>query len=142
LGRTPLKTAIYQLEENPMRRLSVVAIAATIALAGTSAAWAAPDAAKGKRVFNKCKACHSLKAGKRKIGPSLFGIMGRKAGTAKKFRYSKALMKSGLTWTDENLDKYITKPRKFVKGTKMSFPGLKKKADRDNLIAFLKQATR
>ena len=125
-----------------MRKLSVVAIAATIALAGTSGGWAAGDAAKGKRVFNKCKACHSLKAGKRKIGPSLFGVMGRKAGTSKKFKYSKALKNSGLTWTDENLDKYITKPRKFIKGTKMTFRGLKKKADRDNLIAFLKKAAK
>ncbi len=125
-----------------MRKLSVFAIAATIALAGTPAAWAAGDAAKGKRVFNKCKACHSLKAGKKKIGPSLFEVVGRKAGTVKGFRYSKALKKSGITWDEENLSKYLKNPRKFIKGNRMGFPGLKKDSDRENLIAYLKQATK
>ena len=125
-----------------MRKLSVFAIAATIALASTHAAWAAGDVAKGKRVFNKCKACHSLEAGKKKIGPSLFAVIGRKAGTVKGFRYSKALKKSGITWDEENLSKYIKNPRKFMKGTRMGFPGLKKDADRENLIAYLKQAAK
>lgn len=98
----------------------------------------AQDAAKGKKVFNKCKACHSLKAGKRKIGPDLANLIGREAGTVKGFRYSKAMKKSGITWDEESLGKFLTKPRKFLKGTKMAFPGLRKKADRDNLIAFLK----
>jgi cytochrome c len=111
------------------------------ALALASGTMAA-DAAKGKKVFNKCKACHSLKAGKKKIGPDLAKLFGRKAGTVKKFRYSKALKKSGVVWDEKSLDAFLAKPRKFVKGTKMSFPGLKKKADRDNLIAFLKEATK
>ncbi len=111
------------------------------AVALTSGAMA-QDAAKGKKVFNKCKACHSLQAGKKKIGPDLAKLFGRKAGTVKGFRYSKGMKKSGITWDDKSLDAYLTKPRKFVKGTKMSFPGLKKKADRDNLIAFLKEATK
>jgi len=105
-----------------MRKLSVFAIAVTVAFAGTPAAWAAGDAAKGKRVFNKCKACHSLKAGKKKI--------------------SKALKKSGITWDEENLSKYLKNPRKFIKGNRMGFPGLKKDSDRENLIAYLKQATK
>ncbi len=119
--------------------LYAIVIGCALALAGSAAA---ADAAKGKKVFNKCKACHSLKAGKKKIGPDLAKLIGREAGSVKKFKYSKAMKKSGIVWNEETLDKYLTKPRKFLKGTKMAFPGLKKKADRDNLIAFLKEATK
>lgn len=120
-----------------MKKPGLYAIVLGCALAFASGATA-QDAAKGKKVFNKCKACHSMQAGKRKIGPDLANLIGRKAGTVKGFRYSKAMKKSGITWDEKTLDKYLTKPRKFVKGTKMAFPGLRKKADRDNLIAFLK----
>ena len=119
--------------------LYVIVLGCALALASGAMAQ---DAAKGKKVFNKCKACHSLKAGKKKIGPDLAKLFGRKAGTVKKFRYSKALKKSGVVWNEKSLDEFLAKPRKFVKGTKMSFPGLKKKADRDNLIAFLKESTK
>lgn len=120
-----------------MKKPGLYAIVLGCALALASGAMA-QDAAKGKKVFKKCKACHSLKAGKKKIGPDLAELFGRKAGSVKGFRYSKAMKKSGITWDEKSLDEYLTKPRKFIKGTKMSFPGLKKKADRDNLIAFLK----
>ena len=102
----------------------------------------AADKEKGKRVYNICKACHALKAGKNKIGPTLHGIMGRKAGTVAKFKYSNAMKNSGLTWDEETLRKYLTKPRKFLKGTRMSFGGIKRDNDMDNLIAFLKIATK
>lgn len=124
-----------------MKKPGLYAIVLGCALALASGAVAA-DAAKGKKVFNKCKACHSLKAGKKKIGPDLAKLFGRKAGAVKGYRYSKAMKKSGITWDEKSLDKYLTKPRKFLKGTKMMFPGLKKKADRDNLIAFLKESTK
>ena len=120
-----------------MKKPVLYAIVFGCALALTGVATA-QNAEKGKKVFNKCKACHSLQAGKRKIGPDLANLIGRKAGTVKGFRYSKAMKKSGITWDEESLDKFLTKPRKFVKGTKMSYAGLRKKADRDNLIAFLK----
>ena len=102
----------------------------------------AANVKKGKRVFNKCKACHSLKAGKNKLGPSLAKLMGRKAGTVKKYRYSKAMKKSGIIWNEKTLDQFMAKPKKFMKGTKMAFRGLKKKSQRDNLIAYLKKATK
>ena len=102
----------------------------------------AADAIKGKRVFNKCKACHALKAGKNKVGPSLHSIMGRKAGTVAKFKYSKPMKNSGLTWDEETLRKYLKKPRSFLKGTRMAFAGIKKDKDMDNLIAYLKAATK
>ena len=122
-----------------MTRVFVMAIAMMFAIAGDGLA---ADAAKGKKVFGKCKACHSLKAGKRKIGPSLHGVFGRKAGTAKKFRFSKAMKGSNVVWDEKTLDEYLTKPRKFIPKTKMVFSGLKKKSDRDNLIAYLKEATK
>jgi len=105
----------------------------------------AADAAKGKKVFNKCRACHALAAGKHRIGPSLNGVLGRKAGTAEKYRYSKAMVKAGaggLVWDEKSLGEYLKKPRAFVKGTKMIFPGLKKQTDLANLMAFLKEAAK
>ena len=113
------------------------ALAVGMMISGGSA-WAAGDAAKGKKVFKKCAICHAVKKGKNKIGPSLFGIVGRKAATAKGFRFSPAMKKSKLTWDDATLDKYLKNPRKAVKGTRMAFGGLRSKKDRDNLIAYLK----
>ncbi len=107
----------------------------------TSPALAGGDAAKGEKVFRKCKACHSIEKGKNKVGPSLYGVVGRTAGSAPGYKYSKAMLAKkdeGLVWTEENLDKFLTKPRKFVPGTKMSFPGLKKAEQRADVIAYLK----
>ena len=117
--------------------LMAAALAVGVMISGGSA-LAAGDAAKGKKVYRKCSACHTVKPGKHRIGPSLFGIAGRKAGTAKGFRFSKAMKKSGLTWDDATLDRYLKKPRKAVKGTRMIFAGLRSKKDRDNVIAYLK----
>ena len=122
-----------------MNKAKFFAVALASAMALTSgAAMAAGDATKGKKVFKKCKACHSIKAGKKKVGPSMFGVVGRKAGTAKGYRFSKAMKGSGLTWDDATLDKFLTKPKKLVKKTKMSFRGLKKDNQRADVIAYLK----
>ena len=118
--------------------ITTAAVTALTLAAGTAGA---ADAQKGKKVYNKCKACHALKAGKNKGGPSLHGIMGRKAASVLKFKYSKAMKNSGLTWDEETLRKYLKKPRAFLKGTRMSFAGIKKERDMDNLIAYLKQVT-
>lgn len=116
-------------------------LAATLAfgmMASGGSALADGDAAKGKTVFKKCAICHAVEEGKNKIGPSLFGVVGRKAGEAKGFRFSPALKKSELVWNDENLHKYLENPRKTIKGTRMVFAGLRSKKDRDDVIAYLK----
>ncbi len=117
--------------------------AATLALAftaalGSGAALAEGDAAAGEKVFKKCKVCHTFDPGKKKIGPHLKGVVGRKAGTVEGYKYSKAMAAADIVWDEANLDKYLTKPKKFLKGTKMSFAGLKKEAQRADLIAYLK----
>lgn len=121
-----------------MRNFKFAAVAFCALALSTGAAGAA-DVKKGKKVFNKCKACHSLEAGKKKVGPSLHGILGRKAGTDTKFKYSKAMKESGLTWDEATLRQFLKKPKKLVKGTKMAFNGIKKDSEMDNLIAYLKE---
>lgn len=119
-----------------------LAIAFGLALSLSSVSASAADVKAGEKVFKKCKACHSLVAGKKKIGPSLHGVLGKKAGQVAKFKYSKAMKKADITWDDQSLDAFLTKPKKFLKGTKMSFAGLKKQKDRDNVIAFIKEKTK
>ena len=115
-------------------------IAGALALGGQSAL--AQDAAKGEKVYKKCKACHSLEAGKRKVGPSLNGIFGRTAGTLDGFKYSKAMVESGIVWDAETISAYMADPKGYIPKNRMAFPGLKKEADRANLIAYLKEATK
>ncbi len=122
-----------------MKKLTILAaVFAALALSAGNAS--AADAAKGKKVYNKCKACHSLKAGKNKVGPTLHGLFGRKAAIVPNFKYSKAMRASGVTWDEESLRAYLKKPRKFIKGTRMAFAGIKKKKQMDNLVAYLKEA--
>ncbi|MEC9184733.1 MAG: cytochrome c family protein [Pseudomonadota bacterium] len=124
-----------------MKKLTILAaVFAALALSAGNAS--AADAAKGKKVYNKCKACHALKAGKNKVGPTLHGLFGRKAATVPNFKYSKAMKTSGVTWDEESLRAYLKKPRKFIKGTRMAFAGIKKINQMDDLLAYLKEATK
>lgn len=118
---------------------AALALALTAAL-GSGQALAEGDAAKGKKVFNKCKSCHSLEAGKNKVGPSLANIVGRAAASVEGYKYSKAMKNSGLTWDEATLSSFLKKPKKFLKGTKMSFGGIKSEDKRNDLIAYLKEA--
>jgi cytochrome c len=122
--------------------LLLAAGAALVLVLANGSALAAGDAAKGKKVFKKCKACHTIKAGKHKIGPSLVGVFGRKAGTVKGFKKYKGLKGADWTWDEAILDAYLTDPKKFVKargGKKTSMVlKLKKKAQRADVIEYLK----
>jgi nitrite reductase (NO-forming) len=95
------------------------------------------DPAAGRQVFRKCQACHSIEPGKNMIGPSLGGLIGRKAGTAPGYSYSPAMQQASLVWDASTLDAYLNDPQKVVPGNKMPFPGLKTEHDRKDVIAFL-----
>ena len=116
-------------------RLMLVAGAAAFV---ATAAQAAGDAAAGKQVFQKCSICHSdAKGAPAKIGPNLFGVVGRKAGTFAGFNYSPAMKNSGITWTEAKLAAYANDPQKVVPGNRMPFPGLHNDKDAANVAAYL-----
>ena len=102
-------------------------------------AFAAGDAAKGKRVFNKCKACHVFEEGKNRVGPTLHKIIGRTAGSLDGFKYSKAMKESGIVWDEQTIAAYLADPKGYIKGNRMSFAGLRKQKDIDNVIAYIIQ---
>lgn len=99
------------------------------------------DAAKGEKIFKKCKACHAVGDGaKNKVGPILNGIIGAPAGANPDFKYSDALLEAaegGLVWDEANLAAFLTKPKDFMKGTKMSFAGLRKESEIADVTAYL-----
>lgn len=102
---------------------------------------AAADLKKGKTLFLQCRACHSLapKSEPGKIGPTLYGVVGRKAGSVEGFDYSDAVRNSGKVWTVEDIDHWLEKPSEFLPGNKMVFMGIKNPQDRANVIAFIQQ---
>ena len=98
------------------------------------------NVASGKKLFKKCVSCHSIvKSGKNKIGPALYNVVGRKIGGVVDYKYSKALMTYKKEWTFEELNGFLTKPAKWIKGTKMAYAGLKKEEDRASIIKYLNQ---
>ena len=109
----------------------VVDIAALMALG---------DVASGEKIFKKCAACHSInKGGKHKIGPALYNVVGRKVGAVEDYKYSKALIAYEKDWTFEELNGFLIKPSKHIKGTKMAYAGLRKEADRASVIKYLNE---
>jgi cytochrome c len=112
-----------------------LALGSLVAMAAGPAV--AADVEAGKTAFKKCALCHTTDAGKNKIGPSLFGIVGRKSATVENFNYSEAMKKFDHTWDEGTLDEYLADPRGTVPGTKMIFPGIKEKTERDDVIAYL-----
>ena len=105
-----------------------------------AALMAMGDLATGEKVFKKCSACHSIsKGGKNNIGPALYNVVGRKVGVVSDYKYSKALSSYGKEWSFEELNGYLIKPAKWIKGTKMAFAGLRKEKDRASVILYLNQ---
>ena len=94
----------------------------------------------GKAVFKQCAACHSIsKGGGNKIGPALWGIIGRKAGSLDDYRYSKGMSALGKIWNFQSMNDFLIKPKNYVKGTKMAYAGLKKEKDRASIIIYLNE---
>jgi len=123
-------------------RLLIAVLGAILFVLPVSAMADGGDVKKGKKVFRKCRACHFADEEKNKIGPHLVGIIGRKAASVESYsKYSsamKAKASEGMEWTEENFLEFVTKPKDFIPGTKMSFGGVKNEDQRVNLLAYLK----
>ena len=96
----------------------------------------------GERVARQCRTCHTFEEGEsHRIGPNLWGVIGRVAGTAEGYRYSRAMSEAEFTWNEETLDPYLENPRRYLRGGKMAFPGLRDDQDRADVIAYIKEIT-
>ena len=124
-----------------MTRLTGPFAAMTLLLSAPFA-LAEGDVAKGEKIFRKCAACHSMSAdGPKKPGPALHDVVGRKVGTLEGFNYSEPLKAAGVAgdvWTDAHLKEFLADPKALYKGHKMTFPGLKKEDERDDVVAYLR----
>ena len=121
-------------------KLGIGILAGAIIL-GTMGSANAADPAKGQRVFNRCKVCHSVNEGQNGLGPSLHGLIGRTSGTAEGFKFSDAMTEKGVVWTAETLTEFLQNPRAFVPGTIMAFGGLRNEQQLADLIAYLEEAS-
>jgi len=151
IGIGKLSNVIFHVEKPETPGYAVEVEQTTIASSQTSsqatedkidiaALIAMGDIATGEKVFKKCAACHSIvKGGKNNIGPALYNVVGRDVGAVSDYKYSKALAAYGKAWTFEELNGYLVKPAKWIKGTKMAFAGLRKEKDRASVILYLNQ---
>ena len=111
-------------------------------LASLPSPYSAGDLENGRRVFARCRSCHTLpEGGQDMTGPNLWGVFGRQAGSREGFRYSEALLNAGFDWDAEHLDGWLRAPREFLPGNRMAFAGVPDETDRRDLIAYLKVAT-
>ena len=129
------KDFISQAKGENMKQCFFAVVAGSVLLA---APVVAGDAAKGEKVFRRCKACHYMDKEKNKTGPHLVDVIGRAAGAVEGYNYSRAMSGSGLVWNEATIARFLTKPKKYLKGTKMAFAGLRKESDIADVIAYLK----
>lgn len=129
-------------ENRPVKTLIAATVISLTAVAVPTLVHA-QDAAAGKKVFNRCQACHTVnEGGKNKAGPNLWGIFGSTAAERPTgYKYSPALKDSGIVWDEATMSAFLENPRKAVPKTRMAFPGLKKAEQRDDVIAYLKSVT-
>ena len=150
IGIGKLSDVIFHVEkpEKPGYSVEVDSVATTTLSSSTTekdivdiaALMAMGDIAHGEKVFKKCAACHSiLKGGKNAIGPALYNVVGRKIGAIEDYKYSKALATYGKEWSFEELNGFLIKPAKWIKGTKMAYAGLRKEKDRASVIKYLNE---
>ena len=130
----------YQVEVESQLNLSTSKVADVIEKIDIGAIMALGDISSGEKIFKKCAACHSIdKGGKNKIGPALYNVVGRAVGGVNDYKYSKALASYDKEWTFEELNGFLQKPASYIKGTKMSYAGLRKEKDRASVIKYLNQ---
>jgi len=130
----------YQVEVESELASSVSQVAETVEKIDIMAIMTQGDIASGEKIFKKCAACHSInKGGKNKIGPALYNVVGRTVGGVDNYKYSKTLASYGKEWTFEELNGFLIKPSSYLKGTKMSYAGLRKEKDRASVIKYLNQ---
>ena len=154
LGINKITDAIFYVEkpEKSAYQVANITTAASTTAAETGlensesgnimALFASTNAADGAKVFKKCAACHSIvQGGGNKIGPALWGVLGRQAGSISDYKYSKAMAAYGKTWSFEEMNGFLTKPKDWIKGTKMSFMGLKSAKDRAAVILYMNENT-
>ena len=118
-------------------RYLILLVACAINVSGAALAQSAGDPVRGATVFKRCAACHSVTTDIHSVGPSLAAVIGRPIASASGYRFSPGLASLKGNWTPENLDQFLASPQQFAKGTRMAFTGLKKPAERADLIAFL-----
>ena len=134
------KTPGYAVDVEEVTTVSSSTKASVVEKIDIDALMAMGDLTHGEKVFKKCAACHSIvKGGKNNIGPALYNVVGRKIGIVEDYKYSKALASYDKEWTLEELNGYLIKPAKWIKGTKMAFAGLRKEKDRASVILYLNQ---
>ena len=136
------KTPGYAVEVEAISNSSSSTIETVEKKTDINALMALGSAADGEKIFKKCAACHSIsKGGKNKIGPALYNVVGRKVGGVSDYKYSKALTEYQKEWTLEELNGFLLKPAKWIKGTKMAYAGLRKEEDRASIIKYLNQSS-
>jgi len=151
-GINKIADVIYYVEKPEKSAYQVSEVASTESTTSSKtnsdsgnifAIFASTNAAEGEKVFKKCAACHSIsEGGENKIGPALWGVLGRKAGSISDYKYSKAITAYGKSWTFEEMDGFLKKPKDWIKGTKMSFAGLKDPKERAAVILYMNDKTK